>query len=126
MSNNIISIWLNISCIEKYIDDVKYTIHELYANASFEYLGRTYNDCIKIKDVLTVTYNDDGDIINVEKSDINDITDDIIEKSITVVVENHIKQIKYMNEINTNINDIVNNISKQTKYNCDKPTNKYL
>lgn len=124
--NNILSIWLNISCVEKYIDDVKYTVHELYANASFEYLDRTYNDCIKIKDILTITYNDDGDIISIKKSDVKDITDDFIEKSITAVVDNHIKQIKYINKINSDINDIVCDIQNQTKYYCDKTTNKYI
>lgn len=124
--SKITSIWTHIDFADVYIDGIKYIKYSLYANATFEYLNRTYNDCIKIKDVLTVTYDGDGYITNVEKADINDITKDVIDKAINAVVENHIKQIKFTNSINSNINDISKDIVNSTEYICNKPVNKYL
>lgn len=124
--SKITSIWTHIDFADEYVDGVKYVKYSLYADATFEYLNRTYSDCIKIKDVLTVTYDNSGNITSVEKVDISDITKESIDKSIGAVVDNHVEQIKFMTAINTNIKDITDDIVNQTEYNCNKPVNKYL
>lgn len=124
--SKITSIWTHIDFADEYVDGVKYVKYSLYADATFEYLNRTYSDCIKIKDVLTVTYDNSGNITSVKKADISDITKESIDKSIGAVVDNHVEQIKFMTAINTNIKDITDDIVNQTEYNCNKPVNKYL